>query len=271
MYILWCMGLCAVWRTFKHVKLHVCCVQSCWDSKSLNTCLHHTAEEKAPAFYFLHCSLHRVCTLVESSGCLVSDLWSPAAEDLEPGKSEGTVSQQWGKHHKGVFPVHFLCFPPGNFEQVAFQLLVRALGFLTSLSAGRLDQAAPSRVFHSTGCSSHCKCTTLSHGCLFLKGMARPVLGGAMGRLLSPLLLSATANPGTSPHLKVLTPITGPQAYHVVTCSEIDVERCGFGVTSCFCLKHLLYCVLSCCLLFPQTRTKPEFCKPSLILFTWCF
>lgn len=41
------------------------------------------------------------------------------------------------------------------------------------------------------------------------------------------LQLGATALPHTS-RLRVLTPITGPQACRVLTCSEIDVERCVF-------------------------------------------
>lgn len=63
-------------------------------------------------------------------------------------------------------------------------------------------------------------------------------------------------------------PITGPQAHHVLACSETDVERYVCRVASHFCQKHLLYCVLSCSLLFPQTRKKPRFWEPSLILFT---
>lgn len=68
----------------------------------------------------------------------------------------------------------------------------------------------------------------------------------------------------------VMLPTTRPQAHHVLTCSEVDVERCVFPVASHLCMKHLLYCVFSCCLLFPLTK-KPRFYKPSLIPFIWCF
>lgn len=123
------------------------------------------------------------------------------------------------------------------------------------------------RLLRSAVCSSQCRCAAPSHGMPFPNGTARPVLGGAAGSPL-PSLLGATAFPGTSSHLRLLTPITGPQACHVLACSDPDVERRVFRVASNLCLKHLLYCVLSCCLLFPQTRKKPRFWEPSLILFT---
>lgn len=130
---------------------------------------------------------------------------------------------------QGSFPGEFLCFPPGSLAQVAF----------AGSPLGPWIMMHLHRLLHSTLCSSQCRCAAPSHGMHFPNGPARPVLGGALGRPL-PSLLAATAFPGTSSHLQLLTPITGPQARRVLACSETDVERCVFRVASHLCLKHLL-------------------------------
>lgn len=265
------MGFSAVWHIFKHIKLHVFFQHSCWDCKSPDKCLHHNTEWKAFIFYFLQCLFCQHCTLVEGSGCLVHDLWSSAIENLDPENNLSSLSQLWGELYRVLFLENFFVFH--------LEVLLRLL-----LPAPRKGHRCPDLPLSSeagswctfTGCSIALSAPVSAEVQRYPMGCtswttARPVLGGGCRQTPLPALLSATAFPGTASHLQVLTPIAGPQAYHVLACSETNVERCVFRVASHFCLKHLLYCVLSCCLLFPQTRNKPRFWKPSLILFTWCF
>lgn len=175
--------------------------------------------------YFISFGAPCIVSVPQSETVLLQALWLPGPWSLRSSnRRSGSREQSALCHSHGVnhtsffFPGRFLCFPPGSFAQPWVSWPLSQQGGRTVLHRPRLLQ--------STGCSSHCKCATPSHRHIFLHGTARPVLGGGRRQTPSPLQLSATALPGMSSHLQVLTPIVGPQAYHVLTCSEIDVRRC---------------------------------------------
>lgn len=104
------MGFSAIWHIFKHIKLHVFFVHSCWDCKSPDKCLHRNTEWKAFIYYFLQCSLCRHCILVGGSDCLVLDRWNSEIQDLDPGSNLSAVLQPWDEPYKVLCLDSFFVF-----------------------------------------------------------------------------------------------------------------------------------------------------------------
>lgn len=204
-YIHQCMGFSTIWHIFKHIKLHVFFVHSCWACKSPDKCLHHNTEGKAFIFYFLQCSLCQHCTLAGGSGCLVRGLCSSAIEDLDAGNNLRKVHR--------VNLTKFFTWTVPSFSTWKFctggfcQLPIRAVDVPMSLSAGRLDRGVPSQA-----APQHCLLQCSQDRCAMCSAIpwdvppgvtARPVLTGAAGRVPScccwvPLLPRHTVPPASA-------------------------------------------------------------------------
>lgn len=237
-YIHQCMGFSTIWHIFKHIKLHVFFVHSCWACKSPDKCLHHNTEGKAFIFYFLQCSLCQHCTLAGGSGCLVRGLCSSAIEDLDAGNNLRKVHR--------VNLTKFFTWTVPSFSTWKFctggfcQLPIRAVDVPMSLSAGRLDRGVPSQAAPQhclLQCSQDrcamCRCAAPSHGmCLLVSQPDLCSQGLQAGS--PPAAAECPCFPGTLSHLRVLTPTAGPQAHQVLACSETDVERSVFRVVAIF-------------------------------------